>query len=83
MVEEAEKFSEQDKAIKEKLEAKHQLENYIHQMRNTIEDKEKLKDKLDEADKKTIEEALKTEQDWMAANEDAEKDDMEEHFKGL
>ena len=61
MVEEAEKFSEQDKAIKEKLEAKHQLENYIHQMRNTIEDKEKLKDKLDEADKKTIEEALKTE----------------------
>jgi len=30
MVEEAEKFSEQDKAIKEKLEAKHQLENYIH-----------------------------------------------------
>merc|ERR1712166_512316 len=32
-----EKFSEQDKAIKEKLEAKHQLENYIHQMRNTIE----------------------------------------------
>jgi len=61
MVEEAEKFSEQDKAIKEKLEAKHQLENYIHQMRNTIEDKEKLKDKLEEEDKKTIEEALKTE----------------------
>merc|ERR1712070_294743 len=83
MVEEAEKFSEQDKAVKEKLEAKHQLENYIHQMRNTIEDKEKLKDKLDAADKKTIEDALKTEQDWIAANEEAEKDDMEEHFKGL
>jgi len=83
MVEEAEKFSEQDKAVKEKLEAKHQLENYIHQMRNTIEDKEKLKDKLEEADKKTIEDALKTEQDWLTANEDAEKDDLEEHFKGL
>merc|ERR1712166_1603904 len=83
MVEEAEKFSEQDKAIKEKLEAKHQLENYIHQMRNTIEDKEKLKDKLEAEDKKTIEDALKTEDDWMKANEEAEKDDMEEHFKGL
>jgi len=52
-------------------------------MRNTIEDKEKLKDKLEEADKKTIEDALKTEQDWLAANEEAEKDDLEEHFKGL
>merc|ERR1711966_65139 len=61
MVEEAEKFSEQDKAIKEKPEAKHQLENYIHQMRNTTEDKEKLKDKLEEDDKNTIEEALKEE----------------------
>lgn len=83
MVEEAEKFSEQDKAIKEKLEAKHQLENYIHQMRNTIEDKEKLKDKLEAEDKKTIEDALKTEDEWLKANEEAEKDDMEEHFKGL
>merc|ERR1711957_1073077 len=56
MVEEAEKFSEQDKAIKEKLEAE---------------------------DKKTIEDALKTEDEWMKANEEAEKDDMEEHFKSL
>jgi heat shock protein 5 len=83
MVEEAEKFSEQDKLVKEKLEAKHQLENYIHQMRNTIEDKEKLKDKLEADDKKTIEEALKKETDWIAANEEAEKDDLEEHFKAL
>merc|ERR1740139_953595 len=37
----------------EKLDAKHQLDNYIYQMRNQIEDKEKLADKLDEDDKKT------------------------------
>merc|ERR1711957_309492 len=54
-----------------------------HQMRNTIEDKEKLKDKLEAEDKKTIEDALKTEDEWMKANEEAEKDDMEEHFKSL
>merc|ERR1739848_673118 len=58
MVEESEKFAEQDKAIKEKLDAKHQLDNYIYQMRNQIEDKEKLADKLDEDDKKTIADAL-------------------------
>merc|ERR1712195_461896 len=61
MVEESEKFAEQDKAIKEKLDAKHQMDNYIYQMRNQIEDKEKLKDKLEAEDKKTIEDALKTE----------------------
>ena len=58
MVEESEKFAEQDKAIKEKLDAKHQLDNYVYQMRNQIEDKEKLADKLDEDDKKAIADAL-------------------------
>lgn len=58
MVEESEKFADQDKAIKEKLDAKHQLDNYVYQMRNQIEDKEKLADKLDEDDKKLIADAL-------------------------
>merc|ERR1711881_489005 len=58
MVEESEKFAEQDKAIKEKLDAKHSFDNYIYQMRNQIEDKEKLADKLDEDDKKSIADAL-------------------------
>ena len=34
MVEEAEQFSDQDREIKEKIDARHQLENYIYQMRN-------------------------------------------------
>jgi len=58
MIADAEKFADEDKAIKERVDAKHQLDNYIHQMRNTIEDKDKLADKLDEDDKNTIQEAL-------------------------
>jgi len=58
MIEEAEKFADQDKEIKEKLDAKHQLENYVYQMRNTIEDTEKLADKLEEDDKALIADAL-------------------------
>lgn len=58
MIEEAEKFADEDKEIKEKLDSKHQLENYIYQMRNTIEDPEKLADKLDEDDKSQIADAL-------------------------
>jgi heat shock protein 5 len=52
-------------------------------MRNTIEDKEKLADKLDESDKNTIAEALSEASDWLSSNDDAEKDDFEEHMKEL
>lgn len=54
MVADAEKFADQDKALKEKIDAKHQLENYIYQMRNTVEDKEKLADKISADDKSAI-----------------------------
>jgi len=58
MIRDAEKFADQDKALKEKIDAKNSLENYIYTMRNTIEDKEKLADKIEDADKETIKEAL-------------------------
>jgi heat shock protein 5 len=83
MIEEAEQFADQDKEIKEKLDAKHQLENYIYQMRNTIEDTEKLADKLEEDDKTLIADALQEAQDWLSSNDEAEKDEFEEHFRSL
>lgn len=54
MIADAEKFAEEDKLLKDKIDAKHQLEHYIYQMRNTIEDKEKLADKIDDDDKSLI-----------------------------
>ena len=83
MIKDAEKFAEQDKAIKEKIDAKNSLENYIFTMRNTIEDKEKLADKIDEDDKKTISDALKEAQEWITSNDEADKDDFEKHLKEL
>lgn len=44
--------------MKEKIDAKNSLDNYIHTMRNTIEDKEKLADKLSDDDKDKIKDAL-------------------------
>jgi heat shock protein 5 len=58
MIRDAEKFADQDKALKEKIDAKNSLENYVYTMRNTIEDKEKLADKIDAEDKDKIKEAL-------------------------
>ena len=54
MISDAEKFADEDKAIKERIDAKHSLQNYIYTMRNTIEDKDKLAEKLSEDDKSSI-----------------------------
>jgi len=71
MIRDAEKFADQDKALKEKIDAKNSLENYIYTMRNTIEDKDKIKEALQEA------------QDWLKEHEDAEREDLESHLKDL
>lgn len=83
MVADAEKFADEDKLIKEKIDARHQLENYIYQMRNQIEDSEKLADKIDDDDKNSIGEALSEAQDWLSANDDADREDLEAQLKSL
>ena len=82
MVKEAEKYAAEDDAMKEKIEAKNQLENYAYSMRNSIND-EKLKDKLDAADKETIEKAVQATTDWLDANQSAEKDEFDAKQKEL
>ena len=49
----------------------------------TIEDKEKLADKIDADNKSKISDALTEAQDWLNSNDNAEKDDFEEHQKEL
>ena len=52
-------------------------------MRNTVEDKDKLADKLDQDDKNTITEALTESEDWLNSNDDADKESYEEQMKDL
>ena len=79
----SEKYADEDKAIKEKIDAKNQFENYIYQMKNSVEDKDKLAEKLSDEDKSTIKDALTDASDWLNANSDAEKDDFEDKLKEL
>lgn len=83
MISDSEKFADEDKAIKEKIDAKNGFENYIYQMKSSIEDKDKLAEKVSDEDKSTIKDALTDAQDWLNANQDAEKDDFEEKLKEL
>jgi len=83
MIADSEKYADEDKAIKEKIDAKNQFENYIYQMKNSIEDKDKLADKLSDEDKGSIKDAITDASDWLNANSDAEKDDFEDKLKEL
>ena len=84
MLREAKEFEEQDKITKERIDAKNSFENYIYSMKNTVEDKEKgIGSKLTDDEKETITNALKEAQDWLNANQEAEKDEYETHLKDL
>ena len=84
MLKEAKEFEEQDKITKERIDAKNSFENYIYSMKNTVEDKEKgLGAKLTDDEKETITNALKEAQDWLNANQEAEKDEYDTHLKDL
>ena len=78
MLRDAEEFAEQDREAKEKIDAKNSLDSYLHQTKSSIDDPEKLANKVSESDKKTVKEALKEAEDWMNDNKDAEKEDFEE-----
>merc|ERR1711907_678970 len=59
MVQEAEEFAEEDKKVRDKIEARNSLENYVYSMKNTLSDSEKgVADKISDEDKETIEKAL-------------------------
>ncbi|KAK3265581.1 luminal-binding protein [Cymbomonas tetramitiformis] len=81
MISEAEEFAEEDRILKEKVDARNALETYCYNMKNTISDSDKLADKLDEEDKETIEEAVKEGLEWLDDNADAEKEEYEEKLK--
>jgi heat shock protein 5 len=83
MVKEAEEAAEEDKILKEKVEARNSLENYVYSIRNTINDNEKLGDKISAEDKATIEGAVSQNIEWLEKNQHAEKDEYDAQYKEL
>ncbi|KIX03950.1 chaperone DnaK [Rhinocladiella mackenziei CBS 650.93] len=84
MVAEAEQYAEEDKLIKEKIEARNKLESYAANLKNQVNDEDGLGSKIDEDEKETLLEAIKEAQDWLSDNANtAEKDDFEEQFDKL
>lgn len=81
MLKEAEEFAEEDRKVREKVDAQNKLETYIYNMKNTINDK--LAEKIDSDDREKIESALKEATEWLDDNQNAEKQDYDEKMKDL
>lgn len=81
MVKEAEEFAEEDKKLREKIDARNKLETYVYNMKGTVNDKDKLADKIDSDDKERIESTLKEALEWLDDNQNAEKEDYDEKLK--
>ncbi|KUI69162.1 hypothetical protein VM1G_05559 [Cytospora mali] len=84
MVAEAEKYAEEDKATRERIEARNGLENYAFNLKNQVNDEDGLGGKIDEEDKETILEAVKEASDWLEENAaTAVTEDFEEQKEKL
>ncbi|KAA0198416.1 Heat shock protein 70A [Hyalella azteca] len=80
MVQDAEKFKDEDDKQKEKISAKNSLESYCFNMKSTLED-DKVKDKISENDRKKALDACGDALKWLDANHLAEKEEFEHKQK--
>ncbi|CAK5090301.1 unnamed protein product [Meloidogyne enterolobii] len=81
MVNDAEKFAEEDKRVKETVTLRNELESHAYQLKNQIDDKEKLGGKLSDDDKKTIETSVDQVISWLDSNREATVEELEARKK--
>ncbi|KAJ1427009.1 heat shock protein 70kD, C-terminal domain-containing protein, partial [Ochromonadaceae sp. CCMP2298] len=72
----------EDEANRARVEAKNGLENYVFQVKGSIND-EKLADKVTAEDKAKVLDAINTTTQWLDSNQTAEKEEFEEKQKAL
>jgi len=80
MVREAEEFAEEDKKVKERIDAKNGLESYLYNLKNTLNDDEK-ESNISAGDKKELEDMVDETLDWMEDNPEADTEEYAEKQK--
>merc|ERR1712008_230990 len=84
MIKEAEQFADEDKKVKERVDAKNAFDGYIHSMRSATEgsgDNKGLSEKMDSDEKEKIMDALKDGQSWLDSNPEADAEEIKEKHK--
>uniref|UniRef100_A0A8C4ZUD2 78 kDa glucose-regulated protein n=1 Tax=Gadus morhua TaxID=8049 RepID=A0A8C4ZUD2_GADMO len=83
MVNDAERFADEDKKLKERIDARNELESYAYSLKNQVGDKEKLGGKLSDEDKETIEKAVEEKIEWMESHQDSDLEEFQAKKKEL
>ena len=80
MVNDAKEFEEEDKKLKEKIDAKNQLESSVYNTKNTLT-QEGVSEKISDDDKTTLENLCNDTLQWLDGNSEAEKEEFENKQK--
>merc|ERR1712203_1033012 len=83
MIADAEKFADEDKKLKERVESRNELESYAYSLKTQINDKEKLGAKISDEDKEKIETAVEAAISWLEENQEAEAEEFKAQKKEL
>lgn len=83
MIKDAERFADDDKKLKERVEARNELESYAYSLKNQLGDKDKLGAKVAEDDKTKMEEVIDEKIKWLDENQDAESEEYKKQNKEL
>jgi heat shock protein 5 len=84
MVREAELYAEEDKKVKDRIDARNGLESFVYNLKNTLDDEEKgVAAGISPQDKKELQDMIDETLDWMDENPEAEKDDYSEKQKEI
>lgn len=83
MIKDAEQFADDDKKVKERVEARNELESYAYSLKNQVSDKDKLGAKLGATEKEKIEEILDAKIKWLESNQDADTEEFKKQKKEI
>ncbi|XP_037083527.1 endoplasmic reticulum chaperone BiP-like [Pollicipes pollicipes] len=83
MIQDSEKYADEDKKLKERVEARNELESYAYSLKNQLADKEKLGAKLSADEKSKIEEVIEEKIKWLDSNQEAEASEYKAQKKEM
>jgi len=83
MLNEAEKWADQDKEQKEKIDAKNELEQYCYTLKRQLDDKEQLGGKISEEDKEKITEIVNEKLEWLRENDEGSAEEFKAARKNI
>ena len=84
MIPEGEEFADEDKKVKERVDARNAFDGYIHSMRSSAEgsgNNKGLSEKISSDEKETILDALKDARSWLDSNPEADVEEIKEKQK--